>query len=141
MNEVSSLAAIVRLCWANLISAYDLSVIEASTNNVLLKASTYAIDIMADRDDVNMIYLDTCEKPVKAYNLFLFLRGVRKDQLTFFAKEPTTTTHAEWLELHVGILGRHMNDAGQDILQGSKTWIRGYPGLPLQPATEVYGLI
>lgn len=94
------------------------------------KRSLEVIDSLPDEDEPfwqvrgRQWYPNTNEKPVRGYNLFLFLRATRGSQLSFLAREPVTTTRAEWLKPHVGLLAQHLSDAEQDISTGSKTWNR-----------------
>ena len=53
---------------SDLISTYQWQLIEISDSEVLLKAGTYAIDVVADRDGVSMVYFDESSMPPKGYS-------------------------------------------------------------------------
>jgi len=63
----------VQQTMADLIAAYELSVVEVSESEVLLKSKNYFIDIFADKEGVGLVYFDKMSRPVKGYNLFLYL--------------------------------------------------------------------
>ena len=123
------------------ISTYSLALVEVSENEVLLKSMTYSIDVIANRDGVSLMYFDTTQKPVNGYNLFLFLVNKRREALTFSAAKPQTTSHAEFLESELNCLAQHIENAGEDILQGSKDWIRGYSWPIVRPYGDIASLI
>jgi hypothetical protein len=88
MGASADLTVAIQLSMGDLISAYDLDLVEVADDNVLLRGSTYAIDFFVDRDGVNMVYVETTDRPAKAYNLFLYLRARRGDQLVFLKNMP-----------------------------------------------------
>jgi hypothetical protein len=95
------LDSIVKKEMGDMISAHSLDLVVIGGNEVLLKSSTYVMDVVADRNGVSVVYFDTMQKPVKGYNVFLFLANKRRGQLA-------------------------LTKAGQDILIGSKDWMREY---------------
>jgi len=125
----------------DLIAVYGLDVAVATENNVLLRGSTYAIDVIVDRDGVSFIYLDTTGRPMTGYNVFLFLQGKRRNRLEFLSEKPVISRRDEWLDLEVGGLARNLKTAGRDILEGSKDWLRDYPGVPLSLPPEIEKLL
>ncbi|MGA7440502.1 MAG: hypothetical protein WBW32_20460 [Luteibacter sp.] len=125
----------------DLISIYALDLVEVSSNEVLLRSSTYTIDVVADRDGVSFIYFDTTLTPVKGYNIFLFLVGKRRDKLAFAKSKQAAKSYSDFLESQVRSLSRHLHGAGQDILSGSKEWIQSYSWPAISAASEIADLI
>lgn len=125
----------------DLIVVYGLDVAVATENNVLLRGSEYAIDVIVDRDGVSFIYLDTMGRPMAGYNVFLFLQCKRRNRLEFLSEKPVISRRDEWLDLEVGSLARNLKTAGRDILEGSKDWLRDYPGVPLSLPPEIEKLL
>ncbi len=141
MSESLNFKKIVEKVMGGVISTYSLALVEVSENEVLLKSMTYSIDVVADRDGVSLMYFDTAQKPAKGYNLFLFLVNKRRDALTFLAAKAQTTSYAEFVESELNCLAQHIENAGKDILQGSKDWIRGYAWPIVRPYGDVASLI
>jgi len=73
----------VQQTMADLIAAYELSVVEVSESEVLLKSQNYFIDIFAGKEGVGVVYFDKMSRPVKGYNLFLYLVNRRRGLLVF----------------------------------------------------------
>lgn len=121
-----TLQALVLRHMSDLIATYQWQLIEISDGEVLLKASTYAINVVADRDGVSMVYVDKTSTPAKGYNVFLYLMDKRQDLLVFTSPSQTDGSYSDFIEAQLESLARHVSTAGRDILEGSKDWIRGY---------------
>lgn len=104
---------------------------------MLLKAGTYAIDVVADRDGVSMVYFDESSMPPKGYNVFLYLMNKRRDLLVFPIPSQTGGSYSDFIEAQVESLARHAGTAGRDILEGFKDWIRGYSWPAITPSGNV----
>lgn len=137
MNSQMKLQALVRRYMSDLITTYQWRLIEISDSEVLLKASTYAIDVVADRDGVSMVYFDESSTPPKGYNVFLYLMNKRRDLLVFTSPSQTGGSYSDFIEAQVESLTRHVSTAGRDILEGSKDWIRGYSWPAITPSGNV----
>ncbi len=124
-----------------MILAHGLTLIEVSENEVLLKSRDYAIDIIADKDGVSVIYFDTLSSPAKGYNVFLFLANKRRNSLVFSTNKPQTKSYTEFIESELGSLAQHIRNAGQDILSGSKDWIKTYSWPIVRPSGNVASII
>jgi hypothetical protein len=133
--------SIVRKYMGDLISNHALTLVEVSSNEVLLRSLAYTIDIVADRDGVSVIYFDTAQKPAKGYNVFLFLVNKRRDQLALSNIKQVTTSYTDFVESEVGSLAAHLRHSGQDILSGSKEWIQGYSWPAITAPLEISALI
>lgn len=83
---------------SDLISTYQWQLIEISDSEVLLKAGTYAIDVVADRDGVSMVYFDESSMPPKGYNVFLYLMNKRRDLLVFPSPSQTGGSYSDFIE-------------------------------------------
>jgi len=137
----SDLKTLVQKNMSDLIVAHTLELIEVSENEVLLKSGTFAIDILADREGVNMMYFDTTQTPVNGYNIFLFLLNNRRDSLVFSKNEPQVTSYAEFVESRLISLTQHIRNAGKDILSGSKDWIKIYSWPVVHPRENLASMI
>jgi len=126
MSEAPNLKSLVDKDMGALIVKYTLSVIKVSEEDVLLKASNFSIRVLADRDGVSMIYFDTAHRPIKGYNILLFLMNKRRSSITFSSAKPDKSTYSKFIEDELISLTRHLENAGQDILEGSKGWISAY---------------
>ena len=126
MSATLNLKSLVDKDMADLIAKYTLSVIKVSEEDVLLKASNFFIRVFADRDGLSMVYFDTAHRPVKGYNIFLFLVNKRRGLLTFSSTKPEKSTYPKFIEDELVSLVLHLKSAGQDILEGSKDWIATY---------------
>ena len=120
------LDVMVQQTMADLIAAYELSVVEVSESEVLLKSKNYFIDIFADKEGVGLVYFDKMSRPVKGYNLFLYLVNRRRSLLVFSESQAQAENYAEFIEDQLVNLARHLRTAGQDILGGAKDWIEEY---------------
>jgi hypothetical protein len=120
------LDSIVKKEMGDMISAHSLDLVVIGGNEVLLKSSTYVMDVVADRNGVSVVYFDTMQKPVKGYNVFLFLANKRRGQLALTKSRPITNNFSEFVESETRALAGHLRKAGQDILIGSKDWMREY---------------
>lgn len=141
MSTDIGLDAIIKHEMSDIISAYSIKLISVNANEVLLKSLTYTIDIVTDRDGVSIIYFDTDQKPVKGYNLFLFLANKRREKLTFSKSKPTTNSYIELIASETHALSTHLRNAAQDILGGSKDWIKEYSWPTIQLPPELAGMI
>ena len=141
MNTKVNLKELVKNCMGDLIATNGLGVVEISDNEVLLKSNTYAIDVFADRDGVSLVYFDRLVKPVKGYNIFLFLINKRRNLLTFSAQKPQVSCYAEFVESEVRSLAQHMRDAGRDLLTDSKEWVKSYSWPTISLSESVAAMI
>lgn len=141
MNEQVNLKELVQKCMGDLIVGNGLGLVEISDSEVLLRSDTYAINVFADRDGVSLVYFDKSVKPIKGYNVFLFLINKRRNLLTFSAKKPNASSYAEFVEIELCSLVQHLRDAGRDLLTGSKEWIKGYSWPVLSPSGGVAAMI
>ncbi|TWB41877.1 hypothetical protein [Nitrospirillum pindoramense] len=121
----------------DIISAYKLTIYAISDREVLLKSREYAIDVIADRDGVSLVYFDKREKYIKGYNIFRFLVDKRRNKLDLAKNQPPTHSYAEFIELQTRSLANHLRKAAQDILSGSTEWIKAYSWPALPPASEI----
>jgi len=126
MNNNLGLAIIVKKVMDDIITSYSLTLFSKDDNEVQLKSSTYIMDVIANRDGVSIVYFDITQKPIKGYNVFLFLANKRREQLDFVKDKPITNSYAEFIESEIHALAGHLRKAGQDILSGSKDWIKAY---------------
>ena len=126
MSATLNLKSLIDKDMGDLIAKYALSVVKVSEEDVLLKASNFSIRVLADRDGVSMVYFDTAHRPIKGYNIFLFLMNKRRESLTFSSAKPEKSTYSKFIEDELISLVRHLKSAGQDILEGSKDWITAY---------------
>ena len=141
MNAQVNLKALVQKCMNDLIATNGLGLVEISDSEVLLKSDAYTIDIVADRDGVSMVYFDKSAGPVKGYNVFLFLINKRRNLLIFSAGKPQANSYAEFIETEISSLAQHLRNAGQDLLSGSKEWIKGYSWPIVSPSGSIAALI
>jgi hypothetical protein len=125
----------------DVIAAHGLKLLEVSENEVVLKSATYALDIIADRDGASIVYFDTSARPVRGYNVFLYLFKARRDALIFASKKTDASTYAEFIDGELASLSQHLRRAGQDILGGSKNWISGYSGGTVEPGPNIASII
>lgn len=126
MSVALNLKSLIDKDMGDLLAKYALSAIKVSEEDVLLKASNFSIRVFADRDGVSMVYFDTAHRPIKGYNIFLFLMNKRRESLTFSSAKPEKSTYSKFIEDELVSLIRHLKSAGQDILEGSKDWITAY---------------
>lgn len=126
MSVALNLKSLIDKDMGDLIAKYALSVVKVGEEDVLLKASNFSIRVLADRDGVSMVYFDTAHRPIKGYNIFLFLMNKRRESLTFSSAKPEKSTYSKFIEDELVSLVRHLKSAGQDILEGSKDWITAY---------------
>lgn len=141
MSVVLNLKSLVDKDMGDLIAKYMLSVIRVSEEDVLLKASNFSIRVLADRDGVSMIYFDTARRPVKGYNIFIFLINKRRRLLTFLPAKSEKGTYPKFIEDELVNLVRHLKSAGQDILEGSKDWIAAYSWPSVSAPESLVGLM
>ena len=141
MSDSVGFDSIVEKEMGDIISTHSLVLVAMGGNEVLLKSSSYVLDIVADRDGVSIVYFDTTQKPAKGYNVFLFLANKRREQLSFAKNKPTVNSHTEFVEGETRALSGHLRKAGQDILAGSKDWIKGYSWPTVRLANEVAAMI
>ena len=120
------LNVMVQQTMADLIAAYELSVVEVSESEVLLKSQNYFIDVFAGKEGVGVVYFDKMSRPVKGYNLFLYLVNRRRGLLVFSESQTQAESYTEFIENQLASLARHLRTAGQDILGGAKDWIKEY---------------
>ena len=141
MNNKFDLASIIRLNMDDLISAYGLSIIVVSNSEVLLKSDNYTIDVFADRDGVSMVYFDTEARPIKGYNILLYLINKRRDALVSQLQNREPNTYCEFIEININSLVQNIRTAGLDIFDGSKEWLQSYSWPVVLPSGNVVGLI
>ncbi|TWB22667.1 hypothetical protein FBZ89_103293 [Nitrospirillum amazonense] len=141
MNSIFKLEEIVKREMGDIISSYHLTIHAVSDSEVLLKSREYAIDVVADRDGVSLVYFDKRAKSIKGYNIFRFLVDKRRNQLDFAKNQPPTHSYPEFIELQTRSLANHLRKAAQDILSGSTEWIKAYSWPTLPPANEIAPLI
>jgi len=141
MSSKFNLLSIVSFRMEDLISLHDLEAIDVSDCEVLLKSSTYAIDIIVDKDGASAIYFDTSSKSPDGYNIIMFLLNKRRDKLVLSRNKPETTGYSELVDSEIGSLAMHLRNAGHDILSGSKDWIRSYSWPSVKPNLEIAALI
>lgn len=141
MNAQVNLKELVQKCMGDLVVANRLGLIEISDSEVLLRSDMYAVDVYADRDGVSLVYFDKSAKPIKGYNVFLFLINKRRNLLTFSAQKPKASSYADFVEIELSSLAQHLRDAGGDLLAGSKEWIKGYSWPALSPSGSVAAMI
>lgn len=110
----------------DMIPTHNFRLIEVQENEVLLKSTDYLIDIIADKDGVSTVYFDTSSSPPKGYNIFLFLINKRRNSLDFPTKKLQPQSYANFIESELRMLVQHLRSGGQDILSGSKDWIKTY---------------
>jgi len=141
MSMALNLKSLVNKDMGDLIAKYALSIIEVRKEEVLLKASNFSIRVLADRDGVSMVYFDTTHRPVKGYNIFLFLMNKRRGSLTFSSTKSEQSTYPKFVEDELISLVRHLKSAGQDILEGSKNWIANYSWPPVSAPESLMDLM
>lgn len=125
----------------DIIDTHRLVVVEPSNREVLLKASTYTLDIWADREGVNVVYFDKSSKPLLGYNLILFLLQNRRNLLTFDSVGGESHDYESFITANVSAIARHLRAAGGDILSGSKEWIASYSWPKVKPPAEIAQLL
>lgn len=125
----------------DVIQTYNLKLVEVSDNEVLLKATEYTIDIVAEKDGVSIIYFDTSSTPTKGYNIFLFLANRRRSSLVFSKNKPNANNYADFIESELSSLAQHIRNAAQDILSGSKDWIKSYHWQIITPSENIAKII
>lgn len=141
MSETFSLLALVKEFMADIIDMHRLSVVEVSSSEVLLRADSYTLDVYADRDGVSIVYFDKTSKPLSGYNVLLFLINKRRSALTFSDVEPASNGYTNFIKNGLDVTAQHLRNAGEDILSGSKDWIRGYSWPRVRPAEGIAGLL
>lgn len=124
-----------------LISENGMQVAEISKNEVLLRSSDYVLNIFADRDGVNVVYFDTDSRPHWGYNVFLFLYNKRRDSLVLPQTSFQPKDYSEFIEAELGALSNHLRTAGQDILRGSKDWIKSYSWPVVRASADVAAIL
>lgn len=141
MSSEMRLHPLIQNTMSDLISAYRLTSTEVADDEVLLRSEGFSLDVFANRDGVNILYLDTKQKPVKGYNLYLFLLNKRRESLTFSTETTQWTTHAEFVESELKSLAQHIRNAGRDIMGGSREWLKGYSWPVIRPDERLAPLI
>lgn len=141
MNTNKNLKELTINNMSDVINKHNLKLIEVSDNEVLLKSPEYAINIAAEKDGVSIIYFDTSSTPTKGYNIFLFLVNQRRSSLVFSKTKPCQKDYAEFIESELNSLTQHIRNAGQDILDGSKDWIKSYHWKTITPSKNIASMI
>lgn len=141
MSASIGLDSIVEKEMGDMISAHSLDLVAIDGNEVLLKSLTYVMDVIADRDGVSVVYFDTTQMPAKGYNVFLFLANKRRERLAFANDRPITNSYAEFVESETRALAGHLRKAGQDILAGSKDWLKSYSWPTVRLEDKIAGMI
>jgi hypothetical protein len=126
MSAVLNLKSLIDRGMGDLVEKYSLSIIKVGEQDVIIKASKFAIRVLADRDGLSMVYFDTEHRPIKGFNIFLFLVNKRREFLTFSSSKFDLGTYSDFIENELISLVRHIENAGTDILEGSKDWISAY---------------
>lgn len=135
--ESRELLMIVKKHMQDVISACGLVVVEINKHDILLRSKTYAIEILVDREGVSFVYFDTANRDVKGYNIYLYLVNKRRDRLVFASAKPEFASRAEMIDVEVNALTSHLREAGADILEGEKGWIRDYSWGSVVPSKDV----
>lgn len=141
MSETFNLLTVVQKSMSDIVALYGLSVVEVSSSEVLLRAGSYTLDVYADRDGVSMVYFDKTSKPCLGYNVLLYLINKRRSALTFSGVEPQSNSHADFIENGLKAIAQHLRNAGDDILSGSRDWIRGYSWPKVLASERIAGLL
>lgn len=136
-----NLKSLVDKHMGGLIAKYALLVVRVSDEIVILKAHNFSIRVLSNRDGVSMVYFDTSRRPVKGYNIFLYLLNKRRGLLTFEAMKPEASTCPQLIEDEFASLVRHVKSAGLDILEGSKSWIITYSWPPVEAPESLVELM
>lgn len=141
MNAQVNLKALVEKCMSDLIASNSLGLVEISDSEVVLKSSGFVIDIVADREGVSMVYFDKSVRPVKGYNISLFLINKRRNLLAFATSKQQANSYGEFIETEISSLAQHLRNGGQDLLAGSKEWIKSYSWPAIGPSGGIASLI
>ncbi len=88
-----------------------------------------------------MVYFDAASKPIKGYNIELFLIHKRRELLVFSNHEQDYVSHGDLIVHKLDVLAQHLRNAGKDILLGSKDWIAGYSWLTVSSNQAVNKLL
>jgi hypothetical protein len=136
-----NLKSLLTSAMGDLIATYDLAILELSDSEVLLRARTFVIDINADRDGLSTLYFDTRSRPVKGYNILLFLLNKRRDRLALHETTADPSAYCEFIEGQLKGLARHFRSAGLDILSGADDWMNNYSWPTVRPQGSAAALI
>ena len=102
---------------------YALEIVEIDANEVVLKARTYALDIIAGREGIAIVHFDGDAVPFCGRHLFSYLLKARTDMLAVTAMTAEVSSYTEFIKGELDSLSRHLRTAAHDILSGSKVWL------------------
>lgn len=120
MNIQEGLKVLIQRNMDDLINANGLEIIEISDTEVLLKSETYTIDIFADREGINTLYFDKLAKPIKGYNILLFLIFKRHNFLTSPSQTPQIDNYSKFIEVELAGHVQGIRSGGLDIIAGER---------------------
>lgn len=141
MNDTSNFKDMVVDSMGAIIQAHGLALVSVSDDEVILKSGSYALDIFFDRDGVSVVYFDTTVSPAAGYNLLEFLVNRRPKLLAPEEQESSENYPSEFVKRRLDILSKHFQGAAQDILGGSKDWIKSYSWAVIRPDAGIASLI
>ncbi|WP_186463387.1 hypothetical protein, partial [Nitrospirillum viridazoti] len=101
-------------------------------------ALTLTIKLMAGREEIHLVYFDKKARPIRGYNVFLYLMHQRRARLISSMEEAMPVQgYTGHMERELRALTRQLTVAGQDILEGSTEWTKTYhwPTLTLDAET------
>ncbi len=141
MSDENTLASVVAQEMGDLIFAYSLELISVDDDEVLLRSTTYSLDVLADKNGVSIVYFDSSRASIVGYNLFRFLLGKRRQSLDLKRARTIPDSRREFLVMEVRALSAHLRSAGEDLLRGEKNWISDYKWPVIHPSERIASLL
>jgi hypothetical protein len=123
--------------FADVLAVNHAELVPVSNTEVLLKTAAYSLNIYVDHDGVSVIYFDKISNPIKGYNVILFLLNKRRSLLSFDKYANENAIYIDRLRSDIKSVARHLTQAGQDILEGKKEWLKEYSWQLVSPSKDV----
>jgi hypothetical protein len=119
------LGELVKSQLKEIVDQYALETVEIDAHEVVLKARTYALDIIAGREGIAIVYFDRDALPFCGRNLFSYLLKARSDLLPATNTKAELSSYTEFIKDELDSLSLYLRTAAHDILSGSKVWLSG----------------
>jgi len=118
----------VKIAFSKHIKDYSLVLEETGLEeySVFLVSSSYILGIHFDHYGMDYTYTDFNDKSRKVYNIFKFLSEKRVSKLVFYESDKSDKPYTESIPFDLLTFSDHLKNAGKDILEGKKTWLKQY---------------